>query len=343
MSAPKPVAKVETPKPAPVETAWENFMRQAKVFAIQLAAGGGAGTISKTAVAPLERVKVILQVQAVANVPQDKRYKGIMDALVRIPKEQGFMSLWRGNGANVIRIIPSAAIKFTMYDRYKQLIFPKGERAYHGFDKLWRKFAAGGLSGATTQTITYPMDLARTRMTADVGKVKQYNGLFDCMIKTCKQEGFFGLYKGFGISLAGIVPYLATSFACYDTFNGMLPTDEKSVKSLWYPWAKLATGSAAGIVSQTLTYPMDTIRRRMQMNGSGGKAKKYTSSMDCAKKMLKEEGIKSMYKGCLANAIKGAPGSAIQFVCYDYLKDAIYRMAKVDAKMMKGAMEFKSD
>jgi len=305
-----------------------------QIFMMQLVSGGGAGATSKTCVAPLERIKVLLQVQHMAKVPEDQKYKGIIDALVRIPKEQGVLAFWRGNGTNVIRIIPNAAIKFTCYDTFKAISMPKGEKNYTGFNLVSRKLASGGLSGATTLALTYPMDLARTRLTADMakkGESKLYNGMMDCIVKTAKQEGPAALFKGILISMAGIVPYLALAFSGYDTLKLMMPKDEKSMASWWYPWAKLLVGSTAGVFAQSVTYPLDTIRRRMQMNGGAGQDSKYTSTMHCIKHMYTNEGVSSFYKGLFANAIKTAPGAAIQFVAYDYIK--LFLIGKEQAKV----------
>jgi len=143
----------------------------AKKFAIDLATGGTAAAISKTAVAPIERVKLLLQVQdASATIAVDKRYKGIIDVLVRVPKEQGFISLWRGNLANVIRYFPTQALNFAFKDTYKN-IFLKGLDKKKDFWKFFAgNLASGGAAGATSLCFVYPLDFARTRLAADVGK-----------------------------------------------------------------------------------------------------------------------------------------------------------------------------
>lgn len=197
-----------------------------KKFALEVIAGGAGGGISRTIVAPLERVKVLLQVQelALSKSQVSRPYSGIMDALVRIPKEQGFLAYWRGNGVNVIRIVPNSAIKFSTFDHFKRLTFPGGEDKYKKDyrDFTLRKLACGGLSGVVTIIPIYPLDLARTRLTADVRTNRMYKGLFDCLKQTFKNEGFTGLYKGLGISVFGIIPYLVCS--CYSSFQSKFVT-----------------------------------------------------------------------------------------------------------------------
>jgi len=173
-------------------------------FAKDFIAGGVSAAISKTAVAPIERVKLLLQVQhSSKQIAESQRYKGIIDAFVRIPKEQGLISFWRGNFANVIRYFPTQALNFAFKDKYKQVFLG-------GVDKntqFWRYFAgnlaSGGAAGATSLCFVYPLDFARTRLAADVGKGadRQFAGLGDCLVKVFKSDGLIGLYRGFNVSV----------------------------------------------------------------------------------------------------------------------------------------------
>ncbi|KAK2092579.1 hypothetical protein P7K49_029107 [Saguinus oedipus] len=180
-------------------------------FAKDFLAGGVAAAISKTAVAPIERVKLLLQVQhASKQITADKQYKGIIDCVVRIPKEQGVPSFWRGNLANVIRYFPTQALNFAFKDKYKQIFLG-------GVDKrtqFWRYFAgnlaSGGAAGATSLCFVYPLDFAHTRLAADVGKAgaeREFRGLSDCLVKIYKSDGIKGLYQGFNVSVQGIIIY----------------------------------------------------------------------------------------------------------------------------------------
>ncbi|KAL0588217.1 putative bifunctional dTTP/UTP pyrophosphatase/methyltransferase protein [Plecturocebus cupreus] len=193
-------------------------------FAKDFLAGGIAAAISKTAVAPIERVKLLLQVQhASKQIAADKQYKGIVDCIVRIPKEQGVLSFWRGNLANVIRYFPTQALNFAFKDKYKQIFLG-------GVDKhtqFWRYFAgnlaSGGAAGATSLCFVYPLDFARTRLAADVGKSgteREFRGLGDCLVKITKSDGVRGLYQGFSVSVQGIIIYRAAYFGVYDTAKG---------------------------------------------------------------------------------------------------------------------------
>merc|ERR1711915_120346 len=170
-------------------------------FIQDFVAGGISAAVSKTAVAPIERVKLLLQVQAVSKqLSESQKYKGIVDCFVRIPKEQGVGAFWRGNLANVIRYFPTQALNFAFKDKYKDMFLS-------GVDKktqFWRFFAgnlaSGGAAGATSLCFVYPLDFARTRLAADVGKGdgnREFKGLGDCLTKIFKADGLGGLYRGF--------------------------------------------------------------------------------------------------------------------------------------------------
>ena len=146
-----------------------------------------------------------------------------MDCIVRIPKEQGVLSFWRGNLANVIRYFPTQALNFAFKDKYKQIFLG-------GVDKhtqFWKYFAgnlaSGGAAGATSLCFVYPLDFARTRLAADVGKSgteREFKGLGDCLVKITKSDGIRGLYQGFNVSVQGIIIYRAAYFGVYDTAKG---------------------------------------------------------------------------------------------------------------------------
>jgi len=287
-------------------------------FAKDFLAGGISAAISKTAVAPIERVKLLLQVQhASKQITADKQYKGIMDCVVRIPKEQGFMSFWRGNLANVIRYFPTQALNFAFKDKYKKIFLD-------GVDKrqFWRYFAgnlaSGGAAGATSLCFVYPLDFARTRLAADVGKdgAREFKGLGDCLVKVAKSDGIKGLYQGFGVSVQGIIIYRAAYFGMYDTAKGMLPNGGKDAGIL-VSWAIAQSVTAmAGFAS----YPFDTVRRRMMMqSGRKGADIMYSGTMDCWKKIARDEGGKAFFKGAWSNVLRGM-GGAFVLVLYDELK-----------------------
>jgi solute carrier family 25 (adenine nucleotide translocator) protein 4/5/6/31 len=289
-------------------------------FLIDLASGGTAAAVSKTAVAPIERVKLLLQVQdASKHITADQKYKGIVDCFIRVPREQGFVSLWRGNLANVIRYFPTQALNFAFKDTYKRLFLD-------GVDKkkqFWRFFAgnlaSGGAAGATSLCFVYPLDFARTRLAADVGKgsAREFKGLGDCLVKIFKSDGPIGLYRGFLVSVQGIIIYRAAYFGIFDTTKSLVASDPKQV-NFFVAWAiaQVVTVSS-GIVS----YPWDTVRRRMMMQ-SGRSDVLYKNTLDCWRKIYKAEGAGAFFKGALSNIFRGT-GGALVLAIYDEIQKYI--------------------
>lgn len=293
--------------------------KDAMSFAKDFLAGGISAAVSKTAVAPIERVKLILQVQAAnKQIEAGKEYKGIIDCFVRIPKEQGFAAFWRGNLANVIRYFPTQALNFAFKDVYKQIFLGGVDQK----TQFWRYFVgnlgSGGAAGATSLCFVYPLDYARTRLGADVGKGtadRQYNGLVDCIKKTMKTDGVAGLYRGFSVSVQGIIIYRAAYFGCYDTARGSLPDPKNSPFIVNFGIAQVVT-----ICSGILSYPFDTVRRRMMMQSGRAKADiMYKNTLDCWVKITKQEGTRAFFKGALSNVFRGT-GGALVLVFYDELK-----------------------
>jgi len=293
--------------------------KDAMSFAKDFLAGGISAAVSKTAVAPIERVKLILQVQAAnKQIEAGKEYKGIIDCFVRIPKEQGALAFWRGNLANVIRYFPTQALNFAFKDVYKQIFLGGVDQK----TQFWRYFVgnlgSGGAAGATSLCFVYPLDYARTRLGADVGKGaadRQYNGLVDCIKKTVKSDGIVGLYRGFSVSVQGIIIYRAAYFGCYDTARGSLPDPKNSPFIVNFGIAQVVT-----ICSGILSYPFDTVRRRMMMQSGRAKADiMYKNTLDCWIKITKNEGSRAFFKGALSNVFRGT-GGALVLVFYDELK-----------------------
>ncbi|XP_018023851.1 ADP/ATP translocase 3 [Hyalella azteca] len=289
-------------------------------FAKDFLAGGIAAAISKTAVAPIERVKLLLQVQHTSKqIAKDQQYKGMVDCFVRIPREQGFLAFWRGNLANVIRYFPTQALNFAFKDKYKQIFLG-------GVDKnkqFWRFFAgnlaSGGAAGATSLCFVYPLDFARTRLAADVGKgpeAREFKGLGDCLVKIFKADGLGGLYRGFFVSVQGIIIYRAAFFGLYDTAKGM--TGKTNILISW------AIAQCVTTVSGIISYPFDTVRRRMMMqSGRKGGDIMYKSTVDCWRKVASQEGASAFFKGAFSNILRGT-GGALVLVMYDEIQILLF-------------------
>ena len=297
----------------------------AMAFVKDFAAGGISGAIAKTCTAPIERVKLIIQTQD-ANPDimsgKVKRYNGISDCFTRVASEQGVGAFWRGNFTNVLRYFPTQAFNFAFKDVIKN-IFPKADKNKE-FGKFFAiNMASGGLAGAGSLCIVYPLDYARTRLASDVGSGKRsFNGLGDCLRKTAAgPSGVMGLYNGFGVSVMGIIPYRGVYFGVFDTLAEMNPY--KKQRDLVGLASKFGIAQFTAILAGYASYPFDTIRRRLQMQSEKPQSEwVYKGTVDCFNKICAEEGVPALFKGAGANALRTV-GSAMVLVLYGEIKEML--------------------
>merc|ERR1712064_162388 len=284
---------------------------------------GVAAGVSKTAAAPIERVKLLVQNQdeMIKQGRLDKPYNGVVDCTMRVLKTEGVYPFWRGNLANVLRYFPTQALNFAFKDQIKSL-FKTSKDAPQAL-KFGTNIASGGFAGTLSLLFVYSLDYARTRLANDAkgkGGERQFNGLIDVYVKTLKSDGIQGLYRGFTISAVGIFTYRGMYFGMFDTLKPMLigGKDSSVVASFLLGWAVTVT---AGLMS----YPIDTIRRRMMMTSGGGV--KYKGSIDCGRQILKNEGFMSMMKGAGANILRGVAGAGV-LAGFDKFQEVYIAMRK---------------
>jgi len=267
---------------------------------------GVAAAVSKTAAAPIERVKLLVQNQGemLKQGLIDRPYGGVVDCTTRTLKSEGPIAFWRGNMANVIRYFPTQALNFAFKDTVKSMF--KTAKDAPQYEKFAKNILSGGCAGSLSLMFVYSLDYCRTRLANDAKSkdgTRQYSGMIDVYAKTIKSDGIQGLYRGFVISCVGIFIYRGMYFGLYDSIKPILLGDNASVLlSFLLGWVVTVT---AGLMS----YPIDTIRRRMMM--TSGQAVKYKGSVDCAVQVLKNEGFMSLMKGAGANILRGVAGAGV--------------------------------
>jgi len=275
-----------------------------------------AGATTKTCVAPLERIKILFQLQAMVTTDgKNPKYRNIGHAVRTIYAQEGVLSFWKGNGTNVLRVVPVYALKFGFNDKFKSMVRKPGQ-VQLGISQL---ILSGTSAGLFQACITYPLETVRTRLTLGPSMGAKYNGIVDCFTTTVKTEGVRGLYKGIGPTILSGAPYVGLQMTFFELLGRVSKRTfgEEQSKSVL---SKLCTGALAGISAQTITYPGDTIRRRMQTNGMKGAQRIYSSSWDCAAKIVQNEGVGGFFKGLRVNVIRAIPGAGIQFLAYDSFK-----------------------
>ncbi|XP_020224546.1 ADP,ATP carrier protein 1, mitochondrial [Cajanus cajan] len=288
-------------------------------FATDFLMGGVSAAVSKTAAAPIERVKLLIQNQdeMIKAGRLSEPYKGIGDCFGRTIKDEGFVSLWRGNTVNVIRYFPTQALNFAFKDHFKRLFNFKKDK-----DGYWKWFAgniaSGAAAGASSSIFVYSLDYARTRLTNDAKAVKkggerQFNGLVDVYRKTLQSDGIVGLYRGFNVSIVGIIVYRGLYFGMYDSLKPVLLVG--TLQDSFF--ASFALGWLVTTGANLVSYPLDTVRRRMMM--TSGEAVKYKSSFHAFSQIVKNEGSKSLFKGAGANILRAVAGAGV-LAGYDKLQ-----------------------
>ncbi|KAG0275643.1 hypothetical protein BGZ95_008533 [Linnemannia exigua] len=308
-------------------------------------AGGIAGITAKTAVAPLDRVKILFQ----SSNPHFEKYAGtwtgVFKAASDIHKTGGVQGLFQGNSATVLRIFPYAAIKFMAYEQYRSLLMPTRRDETAG-----KKFVAGSMAGVTSVFFTYPLDLIRVRLAYET-KATPYMSLVNKIynepaglhrpahmswLPALKISNF---YRGFLCSVVGMIPYAGASFFTHDVMQEFcrenLPWTLKPNQNRGLPdkngdysrlelrtVAELACGGIAGAVSQTASYPLEVVRRKMQVAGALD-PKAFVGMWETARRVYIAKGVRGFFVGLTIGYLKVTPLVAISFTVYERMKTAL--------------------
>ncbi|RVE46110.1 hypothetical protein evm_009274, partial [Chilo suppressalis] len=269
-----------------------------------LLAGGIAGAFSRTCTAPLDRLKVFLQV----NPTRENMSK----CLAKMISEGGITGLWRGNGINVIKIAPESALKFAAYEQVKRLI--KGERKNQPLE-IHERFLAGATAGAISQTVIYPLEVLKTRLA--LRKTGQYSGIMDAARKIYVREGLKCFYKGYIPNILGIVPYAGIDLAVYETLKKKYISKYQANNEQPGMLLLLACGSASCTLGQVCSYPLALVRTRLQAQEKAAKVAEGTMR-GVFREIVQREGLRGLYRGITPNFIKVIPAVSISYVVYEY-------------------------
>lgn len=278
-----------------------------------LIAGGVAGAASRTATAPLDRLKVTLQVQTTRA--------SIIPAVKTIWKEGRFLGFFRGNGINVLKVAPESAIKFYTYEMMKNFIGGNtGEK--HAYMGTAVRLAAGGIAGAVAQTAIYPMDLIKTRLQTFACENGRAPNLGKLSRDIWVQEGPRAFYRGIVPSLLGIVPYAGIDLAAYETLKDVSRTYILQ-DSEPGPLVQLGCGTISSAIGATCVYPLQVIRTRMQAQRPRSTGAPYERMSDVFSRTLQHEGLRGFYKGLFPNLLKVVPAASITYMVYETMKKSL--------------------
>jgi solute carrier family 25 protein 42 len=262
-----------------------------------LVSGAVSGALAKSAIAPMDRLKILFQ----TNPQLHFSLPNLLSLVKEIYTKAGIRGFWRGHTATLVRVIPYSATNFYVFDRTRG--FLNDSTSFSGYP-LTLLFTAGALSGSAAVIVTYPFETLRARLAVDLSS--QYKGYINAIIKIGRADGIRSLYSGLRPTLIGIIPYAGTSFAVYES----LRTDEASFSK------RLLIGALAGFSAQAATYPLDVVRRRMQVHPM-----RYETVISSFRYIYQQEGIfKGLFKGLSMNAVKGPIAVSISLTTNDLLK-----------------------
>lgn len=285
-----------------------------------VAAGGIAGLVSRFVVAPLDVVKIRLQLQPyslpdqVVALRNGPAYRGAFATLKHILKHEGLTGLWKGNVPAELLYVCYGAVQFTAYRSttvFLRTAFPSR------LPDAAESFIAGAASGAAATSVTYPLDLLRTRFAAQ-GQHRVYRSLRSAIWDIKRDEGWRGFFRGIGPGLAQIMPFMGIFFVTYESLRS-------SLEGLHMPWGSgdATAGMCASVISKTAVFPLDLVRKRIQVQGPArsqyvyGNIPEYSTARGAIKTILRTEGFRGLYKGLTISLLKSAPASAVTLWTYE--------------------------
>jgi solute carrier family 25 protein 42 len=275
--------------------------KEGRKTASELFAGGCAGAVAKTLIAPLDRTKIIFQ----TSEKRKFSWSAVRQELKRIVQEEGVTKLWKGHSATLSRVAPYAAIQFASFDFLKRRL-PQPPL-------WWELVLSGATAGAISVAVTYPLDLMRARMA-----VGYHTGsVFTNLLQVYRDRGIHALYRGLNPTLLGILPYAGISFSSFETLK-------REVKSFKHgnditTVERLGCGALAGFLAQSLTYPLDIVRRRMQIENLCWSEPKYQTVLESFRVIIREEGHRGLTKAISMNAVKGPIAVGVSFTTHDFI------------------------
>lgn len=276
----------------------------------------GSAVFAKTLMAPVDQMKLLFQLQNMPGTKLAKRpYMGIADCVMRVHAEQGLLSFWNGTLWNCVRYFPTQAFNFAFKGMVKGA-FPRHDPKTDFLKYFLTNMMSGAIAGGGSLLVTYPMDLTYCMLSMDGALVnKQFTGAWSVISQTVFTHGISSLYAGIGCSLFGMVLYRSLYFGLFDTLSSKNPfADSRTAGGLL---SRFAIAQATIIASGLAVYPIDTIRRRLMLQAlfpSGEQP--YTGCLDCASRIISDEGVSALWAGAGLNALRSV-GAAMALVTYD--------------------------
>jgi len=277
-------------------------------------AGLLAGVAARNATAPFDVLKIRFQVQVepLRGGAGGGHYTGMAQAVRRIVASEGAAALWRGNVAASVLASAYSGVQFPVYAATKRWLDAGSER-------WWSPMACGIVGAAVATSATYPLDLVRTRFSAQ-GEPRIWATYAETVLAIWRGGGAARFYQGMGPTLAQVTPYMGLTFAAYDVASSNLPQSTLG---------RLAAGTIAGALGKVLVTPLDVVKKRLQINSAefarnrheryGAAPSAEATMRGQAADILSREGALAFWKGVQPAVLKSAIAAAVNFTVYHEL------------------------
>uniref|UniRef100_A0A914HD80 Mitochondrial carrier protein n=1 Tax=Globodera rostochiensis TaxID=31243 RepID=A0A914HD80_GLORO len=265
-------------------------------------------TMRRTVTAPLDRLKVFLQVNSNHKTPHT-----LPSATEYLYREGGFLSFWRGNGINILKIAPESAIKFMFYEQIKQEF---QRMTGHRDLGIVERFMAGASAGVIAQTAIYPLEVLKTRLalrrTGELGR-----GVCYFAKEIHRREGFTCFYRGYVANCIGIIPYAGIDLAVYETLKNLWIRRNNSDGTDPGVVLILGCGLVSSSVGQVITYPIALIRTKLQARAISSDPNQPATIRGQVAYIVRHEGYRGLYRGLAPNFMKVLPAVSISYLTYE--------------------------
>ncbi|XP_003786634.1 mitochondrial thiamine pyrophosphate carrier [Otolemur garnettii] len=298
-------------------------------------AGSVSGLVTRALISPLDVIKIRfqLQIERLSHNNPGAKYRGIRQAIMQILQEEGPTAFWKGHIPAQLLSIGFGAVQFLSFEMLTELVHRANMYNNHEFSM---HFICGGLSAGMATLTVHPVDVLRTRFAAQ-GEPRVYKTLQEAVVTMFRTEGPLVFYKGLNPTLIAIFPYAGLQFSCYNSlkqaYEWLMPTTDGKKSG---NFKNLLCGSGAGVISKTLTYPLDLFKKRLQVGGfeharvAFGQVRHYRGLVDCAKQILKEEGSLGLFKGLTPSLLKSALSTGFMFFWYELFCNIFHCMNTAD-------------
>ncbi|XP_013870377.1 mitochondrial thiamine pyrophosphate carrier [Austrofundulus limnaeus] len=289
-------------------------------------AGSSAGMVTRAIISPFDVIKIRfqLQIEPVSSQRPTGKYLGILQATRCIYSEEGISAFWKGHIPAQFLSICFGAVQFVSFEFltkavHKSTLYDSQTPGVH--------FVCGGLAACSATVACQPLDMLRTRFAAQ-GEPKVYRNLRHAVSTMWRSEGALTFYRGLSPTLVAVFPYAGLQFFFYNIFKKLLSPPSKTRDS-GGTFRSLICGSGAGMISKTITYPCDLIKKRLQVGGFEkarahfGKVRSYSGLRDCVVQVAEEEGLRGFFKGLSPSLLKAALSTGFTFFWYEFFRNAL--------------------